>query len=90
MADHEVLVGTIMKEERQRDLYNRQLLHEDVRDGIRYIPLDGSLPWSQQPSVNALLVKATDYLAVSQDGSPVLSHAVEQVRLQLALLAPMT
>jgi hypothetical protein len=75
------VVGTLMKDSRQRDLLQRQLLHMACKDGTMYIPLQLDVPLEKQAAVGALLVKVTDFVALDgATGHATLATALEQVR----------
>lgn len=60
-----VVVGTIMKAEREADMCQRGLLHMDVQQGVLYVPVDIKTPLERQSALDVLLVKATDSLTVN-------------------------
>ena len=76
-----LVVGTMMKESRQRSLCSSGLLHGTPRQGVCYIPLLPSLPLSQQARVNALLVKASDFLDDVHHAAPTYLPQFAEVRL---------
>lgn len=75
------VVGTLMKESRQRDLLQRKLVHMSCKDGTVYIPLQLNVPLEQQAAVGALLVKVSDFLALDEaTGHATVATTLEHVR----------
>jgi len=80
-----VVVGAVMRGDRERDLCARGLLHMRPVDGVAYVPLDAALPLAEQAAVDVILQKATDSLVPSPAGGYEFSQDLVQARALLCL-----